>query len=176
LWDGCLDGSEVCSSGAGDIDGFWVEFDLGRTCTLDQARLFGDADGTWVSESWTLKHRRDASDAWIQAFSDKNAFGNQWFAEPLSGVSARYLRLEVNGNASYTPGRTQAREFEVTADDSGGMGDMNGDGEVSLADVRLQIQMLVAQVPPDMARADLDGNGSLTLADVRALINILVGA
>jgi hypothetical protein len=55
-------------------------------------------------------------------------------------------------------------------------GDLNDDGQVTLADLRLQIRMLVGQVPTDLAKADLDGNGALTLADVRALIAILVGA
>jgi hypothetical protein len=57
---------------------------------------------------------------------------------------------------------------------SGLRGDLNSDNQVTLTDLRLLIQMLIGQLPPDLAKADLDGNGQLTLADVRALINILV--
>jgi hypothetical protein len=62
----------------------------------------------------------------------------------------------------------------ATTPAGGVVGDLNSDGSVTLADLRLQIQMLTGSLPPDMAKADLDGNGQLTLADVRALINILV--
>ena len=53
-------------------------------------------------------------------------------------------------------------------------GDLDGDGQVTLADLRLLIQMLVGLVPVDLARADLDADGRLTLEDLRVLIMILV--
>ena len=53
-------------------------------------------------------------------------------------------------------------------------GDLDGDGQVTLADLRLLIQMLTGLVPVELATADLDGDGQVTLADVRALILILV--
>jgi hypothetical protein len=65
--------------------------------------------------------------------------------------------------------------YELPMAPAGGVrGDLNGDGLVTLADLRLLIQMLVGQVPPDLGNADLTQDGQLTLADVRALIQILV--
>ncbi len=54
LWDGCTDTTPQCTSGAGNIASFWVEFDFGQLYDLSQARLFGDVDGNWLSSSWSL--------------------------------------------------------------------------------------------------------------------------
>lgn len=52
-------------------------------------------------------------------------------------------------------------------------GDLDGDGKVTLADVRKMIQMLLGQVPLNLSTADLSGDGKLSLADLRALIQLL---
>ena len=114
LWDGCLQtylgGQPACTAGAANIDSFWLSFDFGQAYTLSQARLFGDAGGNWVSSSWTLEYRLNLGDPWTPAFSNKNAFTNNWVNEPLS-VTARYVRVTIYGNPN---GRgTQARELEL---------------------------------------------------------------
>jgi hypothetical protein len=53
-------------------------------------------------------------------------------------------------------------------------GDIDGNNQVTLADLRLQIRMLVGSIPSTPA-AELTGDSQLTLADLRALIRILVG-
>jgi hypothetical protein len=113
MTDGCLTDAAECSTGAGNIDSFWIEYDLGTLKSLTQTRLHGDAGGTWVSESWTLKHKQSSSDPWTTAFTNSPSLGNQWYTKPLN-TNARYIRLEVNGNSQFTPGRTQAREFELS--------------------------------------------------------------
>ena len=117
LWDGCYDGvsydSNTCTAGGRDIPSFWLEFDFGRLYTISQSRLYGDADGEWVSKTWILKYKKDLPDAWTSAFSNKNAFVNGWLTESLN-IEARYVRVEVLGDAiNFSPGRTQAREFEI---------------------------------------------------------------
>ena len=53
-------------------------------------------------------------------------------------------------------------------------GDLDGDGQVMLADLKMLIQMLAGLLPADLARANLDGDGTLSLADVRELIRLVV--
>jgi hypothetical protein len=54
-------------------------------------------------------------------------------------------------------------------------GDLTGDGQVTLADLRLLIQMLVGQTAPtEAAKALAAPTEQLTLADLRALIQLLV--
>jgi len=110
LWDGCLSGSATCTAGGMGIGSFWIEFDFGGLQNLTSARLFGDADGTWWSYSWTLQYKSNATDAWSTAFSNVNALFDAWSTQSLS-VTARYVRVEVFGNPATRD--TEARELEI---------------------------------------------------------------
>ena len=110
LWDGCTNATVACTAGASNISSFWVEFDLGRDYNLTFARLFGDAEGIWVSKNWELKHKRNWGDPWSTAFSGADAMISGWSAQALS-VQARYVRVEVFGSA--TVPAAQARELEI---------------------------------------------------------------
>ena len=107
LVDGCT--TDLCSA-ASPSDGFWVEFDLGDTYNLTQARLFGDSVGSSVSKWWSLDVRSRNASTYTEIFDDKNALGTQWFSQNLN-VSARYVKVRVYG----VPGNnaTQAIEFEL---------------------------------------------------------------
>ena len=52
-------------------------------------------------------------------------------------------------------------------------GDVNGDGNVNIADVTELIDILLSGTTPPMA-ADVDGNGQVNIADVTALIDLLL--
>src|SRR6266850_1966719 len=110
LWDGCLSGLASCTAGNTGIGSFWIEFDFGALQNLTSARLFGDADGTWWSYSWTLQYKSNATDAWSTAFSNVNALFDGWSTQSLS-VTARYVRVEVFGNPATRD--TEARELEI---------------------------------------------------------------
>jgi hypothetical protein len=112
LWDGCYEGasydSNICTTGGRDTPSFWVEFDLAQPYVLARARLYGDADGDWVSETWSVRHKMDAGAPWEAVFANSSARENGWMEKTFT-ITARYLRLEVVGDAA---GKTQAREFE----------------------------------------------------------------
>ncbi|MEZ4272160.1 MAG: hypothetical protein R3C68_12240 [Myxococcota bacterium] len=110
LWDGCLDGSPECTSGSMNIDSFWIEFDFGKPHRLSEARLFGDADGIWVSTTWSLATKLDHDEPWKEVFVDVPALFNDWSTQSLN-LQARYARVEVMGNP--TGEGTQARELEI---------------------------------------------------------------
>ena len=52
-------------------------------------------------------------------------------------------------------------------------GDLNNDGKVTLADVRLLLPMLIGRVPVNLATADLNHDGQVSLADLRILLQLL---
>jgi pectate lyase len=53
-------------------------------------------------------------------------------------------------------------------------GDLTGDDQVTVADVRRLIEMLLGTRAPDLSRADLTGDGKVSLADARELVHLLV--
>jgi hypothetical protein len=110
LWDKCTTAGS-CSAGTGTASSFWVEFDFGQPYALSTARLFGDIDGNWSSSSWSLQYKQNASDAWTSAFTNANAFMNDWSSQTLSNITARYVRVTVNGNTATNA--TEARELEI---------------------------------------------------------------
>ncbi|MEZ4272381.1 MAG: right-handed parallel beta-helix repeat-containing protein [Myxococcota bacterium] len=110
LWDSCTAGTPACTTGAGSIAGFWLEFDFGSLHRLSRARLFGDADGNWISSAWSLFYKVDGEDGWTEAVGASDAQVNDWVSHDLN-VLARFVRVEVNGSLAGTG--TQARELQI---------------------------------------------------------------
>jgi hypothetical protein len=112
LWDGCVDGTAPCSPGKAGETSFWVVFDLGANYDLDSARIFGDADGSWISETWDLEYDEEALDGWTAAFTGADASDNDWFdAADLTAIdNVRWIRFTAHASAS-----VQVREFELEA-------------------------------------------------------------
>ena len=63
---------------------------------------------------------------------------------------------------------------EVTVAVNRVSGDINGDGEISIADVTTLIGLLLNGETETGTAADVDGDGKVNIADVTALINILL--
>ena len=53
-------------------------------------------------------------------------------------------------------------------------GDVNGDGEVTIADVTALVNIILGKAA-SKAVADVNGDGDVTIADVTALVNIILG-
>ena len=110
LFDNCVLITVGCSTGTDLAESFWIEFDLGGLYDLTAANIFGDTNGTWQSRTWTLETKQNNNDAYQTVFSDKDIFGDQWFAQTLSDT-ARYVKLTVTGTAG--SGKVQAMEFAL---------------------------------------------------------------
>jgi hypothetical protein len=127
---------------------------LGADYDLDSARLCGDAEGGWISETWTLEYDEDPKDGWTAHFTDADASDNAWFNSPdITAVdNVRHVRVFVN---SPIAGSTQAREFELEA-------------------------TLSAQAPPSTRlvtsadATDLSTNNTLT-NEIKGDVNALIG-
>ena len=105
----------------------------------------------------------------------------QTISQPLSPgsltlVTTGWTQAATTITVSFTAGWALGLDdvtFQATLP-IGVRGDLDGNGRVTLSDLRLQIQMLVGSIPSTPA-AELTGDSQLTLADLRALIRILVG-
>lgn len=54
-------------------------------------------------------------------------------------------------------------------------GDVNGDGDVNIADVNAVIDVILSGKPTAGSRADVTGEGEINIADINALIRIILG-
>ena len=54
------------------------------------------------------------------------------------------------------------------------LGDVNGDGEVDIADVTMLISIVLKKSPVDLAVADMNNDGSINISDVTALIDYVL--
>jgi hypothetical protein len=66
---------------------------------LNSARLFGDDEGTYNSQSWTLEVWNGSS--YTAVFTDSACFGTQWFEETMDVTTSR-IKVTINGTASGT--------------------------------------------------------------------------
>lgn len=166
LFDTCLDDTSGsgCTTGAGTSASFWAEFDIGDLYDFTDARLYGDDFGNWVSNSWTLEYKQKSTDPWKAAFTNANAFGQQWFTQDLTGITARFVKLIVNGGTG-----TQAAEFELHGSPATlpptTPGDLNGDSVVN----SLDWSVMNGQWGTSGPEADLNGDGLVNSLDFSIL-------
>ncbi|MEM9864954.1 MAG: hypothetical protein AAF938_25350, partial [Myxococcota bacterium] len=98
----CTDSEERCMTGTGDTASFHVDFSYPTRQEIRRARVFGDAEGTWVSERVRLV--ADGVEVATAA-----ALTNDWVDLDVGrGVTAERVRLEVIGGTA-----AQARELEL---------------------------------------------------------------
>ena len=64
-----------------------------------------------------------------------------------------------------------AQAMGSRASEQGGLGDVNGDGEVTVADVAALIDMIVTD--EGAAAGDLNGDGEINISDINALIDMI---
>ncbi|TVR69462.1 MAG: T9SS C-terminal target domain-containing protein [Marinilabiliales bacterium] len=112
LWDGDVSGDPSGSPGAGDTGSLWVEWDLGKHYRISLIRIFGEDEGDWISNHYTVKTRKETSEDWKTLIDKEDCFSSQWIETRLDD-SARYLRLEVTGDTIAEA--TRVRAFEVYA-------------------------------------------------------------
>ena len=70
--------------------------------------------------------------------------------------------------------RIQWMDQQLDFDPDAGIGDVNGDGEVNIADVNALIDLILSGVPITDSRADVNGDGEMNIADINALIDLIL--
>jgi len=125
----------------------------------------------------------DAATLQVQYSTDGGSTWTTLSTITLSTTWTQYtLGLDVSGNVRFklqqTAGaRLNIDDIAVYARQTALKGDVNSDGEVTVADVNLLIDIILgATVDADtLARADVNGDGEVTVADVNAVIDIILG-
>ncbi len=84
----------------------------------------------------------------------------------------------VNGTESQTISLADLVKMYFSDGSSSLMGDVNDDGEISVADVMLIISYVLGDLSDSSVfyedRADLDGNGTISVADISNLVQIIL--
>ena len=137
------------------------------TTTLIKYRLEYSTDNgvTWIkaktlsgSESAEANAYTDTRLRWSLSLTDKDA--------------ALFRITQFAGNKT-----CYIDDFSLLySEDSGGyaLGDVNGDGEVNIADVNTLISIVLGNDADTMSRADVNGDGEIGVADVNELISIIL--
>ncbi len=109
LWDGDTSGG-VGRPGSGTSDSLWVEYDLGKPHKLSKVRLFGDAEGSWVSRNFSVYAKDSETGNYSAVVDRENCFANNWVEKNVD-ANARFVKLVVHGDPS--AGSVQVRQFEM---------------------------------------------------------------
>ncbi len=120
----------------------------------------------------------DEGHTWI---AQNNINGVRYFIAPPACKSTIYVPVSVDGPARYrvvcTSGSTTQAgyldDFTFFVRDKNVKGDVNGDGEVNIADVNALIDFILSGNASDAA--DVNGDGEVNIADINAIIDIILG-
>ena len=97
--------------------------------------------------------------------------------EFLVPVTGKHELFMVYNTPSTSTGANVLDIYFDNGKPSGKKGDVNGDGEVDIADVNCCINVILGAETAEKyeGRADANGDGSVDIADVNAIINIILG-
>jgi hypothetical protein len=66
-------------------------------------RIYGDDDGTLVSNNWTARYRAQSNDPWTTAFSNQSCIGQQWYEQDFSGTistAIQHVEFTITGGGT----------------------------------------------------------------------------
>ena len=162
------------------------------------ARFAVPVDGgtLYKGEHITLKPQSWATSYIVEVSSKENTWGRSRFIETLKNgqyettLPAEEIKVDgklmVDGTTYYARSKTSYTDFDgdshttaygpvisfVYRETAGVNGDVNGDGEVNIADVNAIIDMiLTGTVDP---AGDVNGDSEVNIADVNAVIDIIL--
>ena len=167
---------------------YWLECDSNRIAQLDLSK---NSYVQWIAAEANLLTSLDLSNnAGVQGLTIQ---GNLMGAEAINSIIGQLKNVasvEITDNnrlwgrqlnISYMPGTklanveaAQAKGWIVTALYSSVMGDVDGDGVVSSADVTAIYNWLLNEDSTFLSTSDVDGDGSVTSTDITVIYNILL--
>ena len=162
------------------------------------ARFVVPVDGgtLYAGQHVTLKPQQWATSYVIEVSSKENTWGRTRFIETLkdgeyeSSVPAEQMKVDgklmIDGNTYYARSKTSYLDFDgighstaygpvisfVYKESAPLQGDVNGDGEISIADVNVVIDMILRGIS-DMS-GDVNGDQEISIADINIIIDIIL--
>ena len=145
-----------------------------------------------VGDYWTVK----GNDVYMALTADKNALNTSTTAtaqtakwtimvdsESASITNSNYTSRSLKYNSGsnmfrcYTTGQQDVQLYKELEKEMPVVlrGDVNGDGQVTIADVTSLVNIILGSQGGDTSVADLNGDSQITIADVTSLVNIILG-
>ena len=147
--------------------------------TIGQAAFYNLSTVTTLSLPSTLKHIGTLAMAGMTGLEELTSNAstvpslddNIWLGVDQSTVT---LKVPLNSVEDYLAA-AQWQEFLIVP--AAKLGDVNGDGEVNVADVSALVAIVMGDTshPDYIARADVNGYTEISVADVSALVAIVMG-
>ncbi|MCR5599627.1 MAG: discoidin domain-containing protein [Ruminococcus sp.] len=174
------DGSSTFFDG---LEGGYVQLDLGKVCTIGniaycprsgyETRMIGGYFSVSLDgKNWTK----------IYTVENKPLFKMN-YTDDFDNIKARYVRYEVPTGAPTSPLSTDdvflcnVAEIAVYGTEGTALGDVNGDKEVSVADlVMLQKHLLGSGKLTAPENGDVNGDGSINVFDMIALRKLVLAS
>ena len=95
---------------------------------------------------------------------------------PLAMVDGSNFRMENGGNFTFTINANDMTLKVVANSTPAVPGDVNGDGEVTAADVTALYSWLLNSDNSTLVNGDQNGDGEITAADITSVYNIMLGS
>ena len=157
-----------------------------------------DGGTLYKGEHITLKPQSWATSYVIEVSNSETTWGRSRFIETLK--NGQYMttlpaeeikvnnKLMEDGATYYARCKTSYLDFDgnshttaygpiisfVYRESNGAAGDVNGDGEINIADVNAVISMILSGRPSPSG--DVNGDGEINIADVNAVIDLILGS
>ena len=141
------------------------------------------------SLEYAVEDDADGNPVWITAMSAKNevladAYGKSkttcyWYLDLNNHQPARFRIYEKSGHSN-TANYVDDFTLYYTGEEGGPVefitGDVNGDGEVNVADVNAVLSIVLGSPVDDatLRRADVNGDSEINVADINMLIDIIL--
>ena len=148
------------------VEVFGSEWDINNPDNLmtlgDDGRYYWTKTGVSLTAGYVIEFKVVRNHDWTGSWPDSNYF---WHADGAGIYDLTITFDPVSHEIQFTP--TLVEEVKPAVP-----GDLNGDGEVTVADVNLLIDAILTSKLTD--EYDFNGDGETNVADVSALINLLL--
>ena len=146
-----------------------------------------DMNVTWVTDQWTASYFVMSKVELTAALIDENGQtvdSVKWFPADLSRFN--HVEMSLYVKRSVRPARLRFAAWKADVNSYGAVrqiaitsalrGDVNNDGEISVADVNAVIDVIMGGPADDalMSRADVNRDGEVTVADVNQIVELIL--
>ena len=156
---------------------------------IDGGELYKDQHVTLKPQAWATSYVIEVSPSettWARNRFIETLKNGQYATTLTAGEMKVNGKLMEDGVTYYARSRTSYLDFDgnshntaygpiisfVYRDRSSQSGDVNGDGEINIADINAVIDMILSGTASD--RGDVNGDGETNIADVNALIDFIL--